>query len=274
MNNNQIGATRALPHSAGSAKRVGSLCSALAFVGSLTSSVAMADDTVRAQIDHAVQQHLSQRLAQQAEREGWQGMRFTLKSLALPDDAPSQPCSRALRVRDDAGKSSALTRQRLAVQCPDPQGWKLVVTAQANVFVQAVVTTQVLERGQAISPAMLEQREVNLGQQRRGVIAAVEDVAGLSAKRRIRARQVLSNDMLVSPWLVRRGDKVAVTARHGDIQAGIEGVAMEDGRLGAVVRVKNAGSGRIIDAKVTGVGEVSTTLDGGRESDIPHSPDD
>nr|WP_191622448.1 flagellar basal body P-ring formation chaperone FlgA [Pseudomonas fluorescens] len=213
-----------------------------------------------AQIDQAVQQHFSQRLAQQAEREGWQGMRFTLKSVVLPDDTPTQPCAQALQVRDEDGRASALTRQRLTVHCPDAPGWKLVVTTQANVYVQAVVTTQVLERGQTITPAMLERQEVNLVKQRREVIAAVEDVAGLSAKRRIRAQQVLSNDMLVSPWLVRRGDKVKVTARHGEIQAAIEGVAMEDGQLGAVVRVRNPGSGKVIDAKVMGAGVVSSTF--------------
>lgn len=262
MRNNVKSATRLLPLCARSATLAGSAISSVALVVSLMSSPAMAGDTVLEQIDHAVEQHLSQRLVQQAEREGWQGMRLTRKSVALPDDAPSQPCARALQVRDEDGRPSALTRQRLTVQCPDAQGWKLVVTTQANVFVQAVVATQVLERGKTITPAMLERQEVNLGKQRRGVIATVEEVAGLSAKRRIRAQQVLSNDMLVSPWLVRRGDKVAVTARHGEIHAAIEGVALEDGRLGAVVRVKNPGSGKIIDAKVTGTGEVSSTPSG------------
>lgn len=256
----ETGATQLFPLLARLARRGGSVGSALALVLTPMSTTTMAAETLPAQIDHAVQQHLGQRLTQQAEREGWQGMRFTLKSVVLPDDAATQPCRQGLQVRDEDGRTSALTRQRLTLECPGPQGWKRVITAQANVFVQAVVTTQVLERGQAITAAMLERQEVNLGKQRRGVIATVEDVTGLSAKRRIRAQQVLSSDMLVSPWLVRRGDKVAVTARHGEIQAAIEGIALEDGRLGAVVRVKNPGSGKVIDAKVMGAGVVSSTF--------------
>ncbi|MHC8306825.1 flagellar basal body P-ring formation chaperone FlgA [Pseudomonas sp. PB3P13] len=242
------------------------MVSALALVLSLTSSPAMASETLAAQIDQAVQRHLSQRLARQAEREGWRGMRWSKKGVVLPNEVPGQPCTLPLQVHDENDKPPALTRQRLTVQCPGSQGWKLVVTTQTNVFVQAVVTTQVLERGQAITSAMLEQQEVNLGKQRRGVIASIEDVTGLSAKRRIRAQQVLSTDMLVSPWLVRRGDKVKVTARQGEIQAAIQGLAMEDGRLGAVVRVKNPGSGKIIEARVTGAREVTSTLEGERAS--------
>lgn len=253
-------ATCRLPLSARLAMPTGSAVSAAVLALSLVSVTAMAGDTVQEQIDQAVHRHLSQRLAIQAEREGWQGMRLTRKSMVLPADAPAHPCSRTLQVRDEAGKASALNRQRLTVQCPGAQGWQLVVTTQANVFVQAVVTTQVLERGQAITPAMLDRQEVNLARQRRGVIATYEEVVGQSAKRRIRAQQVLSNDMLVSSWLVRRGDKVIVTARHAEIQAAVEGVALEDGRMGAVVRVRNPGSGKIIDAKVTGAGQVSSTF--------------
>lgn len=260
MRNDVKGATRGLPLSARAAIPAGSAFSAAVLALSLATSPAMAGDTLQDQIDQAVHRHLSQRLALEAEREGWQGMRLTRKSVALPADSPTAPCDRTLQVRDEAGKASALTRQRLTVQCPGAQGWSLVVTTQANVFVQAVVTTQVLERGQAITPAMLDRQEVNLARQRRGVIASLEEVVGLSAKRRIRARQVLSSDMLVSSWLVRRGDKVVVTARHAEIQAAVEGVALEDGRMGAVVRVRNPGSGKIFDAKVTGAGKVSSTF--------------
>lgn len=260
MRNDVKGATRRLPLPARSATLAGSAVSAAVLTLSLISTPAMAGDTVQEQIDQAVHRHLSQRLAQQAEREGWQGMRLTRKSVALPADAPTHPCSQALQVSDEAGKASALNRQRLTVQCPGAQGWRLVVATQANVFVQAVVTTRVLERGQTITPAMLDRQEVNLARQRRGVIASLEDVVGLSAKRRIRAHQVLGHDMLVSSWLVRRGDKVVVTARHAGIQAAVEGVALDDGRMGAVVRVRNPGSGKVIDAKVTGAGQVSSTF--------------
>lgn len=260
MTANEKPATALLPLSTPLAAIGGSVVSALALMVLLPCAQAIADETLSTQIDHYVQQHMSQRLAEQAEHEGWQGMRFTLKNVTLPEDVPRQPCAQPLQVRDTDAKPLALNRQRLTLHCPDTSDWSLVVTTQANVFVQAVVATQVLERGQTITSTMLERQEVNLGKQRRGVIATVEQVAGLSAKRRIRPQQILSNDMLVSPWLVRRGDKVAVTAHHGDIHAAIEGVVMEDGRLGAVVRVKNPGSGKTINAKVTGPGEVSSTF--------------
>jgi flagella basal body P-ring formation protein FlgA len=70
----------------------------------------------------------------------------------------------------------------------------------------------------------------------------------------------LNTDLLTSPWLVRCGDNVVMHAQSGEIHAAIEAVALEDGRLGMPVRVKNPSSGKVIEAKVIGPGEVSSTL--------------
>ncbi|MNN87558.1 flagellar basal body P-ring biosynthesis protein FlgA [compost metagenome] len=66
--------------------------------------------------------------------------------------------------------------------------------------------------------------------------------------------------MLVSPWLVRRGERVSMVARHGDTQAVTQGEALENGRKGQVIRVKNLASGSIIDAQVTEPGTVTSTF--------------
>jgi flagella basal body P-ring formation protein FlgA len=235
----------------------------LALVSSILSGiscVAVADTNLAAQIEDAVRQHLSQRLAQQAVRENWQGLRFTLRTVTLPTDLPLQACPHIPQIINTDGNASGLLRQRLTVRCDGLPGWPLNVTAQANVFAEALVATQTLERGQVLTAAMLERQEVNLGKQRRGVIADLDQVVGLSTKRRIRPQQVLNNDLLISPWLVRRGEKVVMHAESGEIHAAIEAVALEDGRLGMRVRVKNPSSGKIIDTQVTGPGEVSSTL--------------
>lgn len=250
-----------LPPSATTGGRQISAILALAsLVLSGMSCVAVADINLAAQVEGAVRQHLSQRIAQQAVRENWQGLRFTLKTVTLPADLPLQNCPHLPQIINTDGNTSALLRQRLTVRCEGLPGWPLTVIAQANVFAEALVATQTLERGQVLTAAMLERQEVNLGKQPRGVIADPAQVIGLSTKRRIRPHQVLNNDLLISPWLVRRGNKVVMHAQSGEIHATTEAVALEDGRLGMRVRVKNPRSGKIIEAQVTGPGEVSSTL--------------
>ena len=133
-------------------------------------------------------------------------------------------------------------------------------TSQATVYIQAVAAAQIIERGQLITRAMLGLREVPVTRQSSGLFNTVDEVVGLSAKRRTRSQQVLSRDMLVAPWLVRRGERVTVVANHGDIYASTPGEAQQDGRLGMVIRVRNTASGKIIEAKVIGSGKVSSTF--------------
>ena len=108
---------------------------------------------------------------------------------------------------------------------------------------------------------MLGYQEVPVTRQSTGLFNKVDEVVGLSAKRRTRSQQVLTRDMLVAPWLVRRGERVTVLANHGDIHASTQGEAQQDGRLGMVIRVKNTASGKIIEAKVIGSGKVSSTFE-------------
>jgi len=85
-------------------------------------------------------------------------------------------------------------------------------------------------------------------------LTQVADVAGYSAKRNIAASTVLSAGLIELPVLVRRGDRLGVSARSGGITVQINGEALGAARLGERVRVRNLQSGRIIDAVVTGNG--------------------
>ncbi|MCH4875725.1 flagellar basal body P-ring formation protein FlgA [Pseudomonas sp. TMW22091] len=245
------------------AQRCGTVISAFAvasLIGLLPVPRAMsADDTYRAQIDDGVRRYFTQRLSERAADQGWQGLRFTQKVFALPTDLPGLKCPQPLQVEAEQQPSSVLGRKRVRLTCAGQPASSITVTAQATVFIRAVVATQVLEREEPISEAMLTVREVSLGKQDQAYFNRIDQVEGLSAKRRIRADQALTQEMLTSPWLVRRGQRVTMQARHGAIQANTEGEALTDGRKGDVIRVKNVTSGKIIEAQVTGVGVVSST---------------
>lgn len=227
----------------------------------LTPGLASAERLLNEQIEHAVSQHLTQQLITQAIREGWQGARLDQKLLPLPADAPTSVCSQPLLVSSADNSRSVLGRQRLLLECAQPEPWRLTVSVQPSVWVQAVVATRVLERGEPISADHLQRQEVNLSKAARSVFNRIEDVIGLSPKRRVRNGQLLTRDMLASAWLIRRGEKVTVLARHGEIQASTQGLALEDGRQGMLIRVKNLASGKIIEARVTGAGAVSSVLE-------------
>ena len=235
----------------------GALCALLL---ALASSNAPANEALDRQVDQAVHQHFTRQLADKAAEEGWQNPRFTQKVFALPDGAPTGPCEQPLLARGTDLHWSGFGLLRLTLACPAP-AWSVDVTVQATVYIQAVMATRVIEREQLITSAMLGYQEVAVSRQSSGYFNRIDQVAGLSAKRRTRSQQVLSRDMLVEPWQVRRGERVTVVANHGDIHASTEGEALQDGHMGMLIRVRNTASGKVIEARVIGRARVTSTLE-------------
>ncbi len=66
------------------------------------------------------------------------------------------------------------------------------------------------------------------------------------ARYSIREGEVLREELLSSPYLVRRGERVYVYVKFKGIKVVLSGISLDDGRLGERVRVKNEKSGKIL----------------------------
>ena len=95
-------------------------------------------------------------------------------------------------------------------------------------------------------------------------IASLPAVVGLSSRRSLRAGEVLRQGQLASPVLVKRGAPVNIVARKEQVQVSMDGVAMDAGAQGEVIRVRNAASGTIIRARVVEAGVVEPAELAGR----------
>ncbi|OYV82636.1 MAG: flagella basal body P-ring formation protein FlgA, partial [Planctomycetia bacterium 21-64-5] len=84
----------------------------------------------------------------------------------------------------------------------------------------------------------------------------LEEVLGLETKRAVVEGQVLKQDDLRSPILVRRGDAVAVFARSAGIQVRATARAQEDGGKGDLIVVESLLNRERFMARVSGIHEV------------------
>ena len=235
-----------------------SACRALLLGAALLPATLLAAPSASQQIDQAVNQYLTQIIAAEAAKQGWQGMRFSHDSSPLNSSAQLPPCSQVLQVSSDSG--AALDRQRLTLRCNDQPDWSVVVSSQASIFLPAVFARQTIERGHTISAEQLTLQELDIGKAPRGFFNRLDQVVGMGAKRRIRANQALSPNVLTAPLLVKRGQQVKIIASHDGISASTLGEALENGALDAVIRVKNLSSGKTIDSKVLEAGVVTSTF--------------
>ncbi len=236
--------------------KVASACFLAVLLLTSASTEAHADAT--AQVRQAVEQHLQVMLEGQAARQGWQGMQLRY-DVGMPASSTDLiKCSTAPEIQATGQAPSAMDRQQLRVSCPD--GWSLNATGQAHVFLPVVHAAGIIDRGQTLTANDLKLQRINIAKARRGYYNRIEEVAGLSAKRRIRAGQTITPAVLEQAMAVKRGQPVKIVASHDGIEASTSGEALADGQPGDVIRVRNMGSGKVIDAKVLESGVVTSTF--------------
>jgi flagella basal body P-ring formation protein FlgA len=82
-------------------------------------------------------------------------------------------------------------------------------------------------------------------------------LVGLRLRRAVAGGGTIAGDAVTTPPLVRSGDEVATSVRVGAVTAEGRAVAIEDGALGAIVRVQV--DRRRLRGRVTAAGEVEIT---------------
>ena len=223
-------------------------------------SAAYGETDAASQIDQAVTTHMQQMLTEEARRQAWQGQRHSLDITLLNSAERLPACTQALSVTVSSDDPSPLSRQRLDLSCADAPGWSVTALVQASVFLPAVHAARVIERGQTIAAEQLQLQEVNVGRASRGFYNSVDEVIGQGAKRRLRAGQLIAPNLLAAPLLIRRGQQVTIIASQDGISASATGEALANGREGEVIRVRNLGSQKVIEAQVVEEGVVTSTF--------------
>jgi len=230
-------------------------CAALLASFATTASSA-GNPQIDGQMNQAIQRYLQQWLTKEAASRQWQEMHFSHSDTPLSSSAQLAPCSQPLQV--SGGNNANLAHQRLTLACAAP-AWTLVVNTEVQVMLPVLFSTQVIERGDSITAAMLKRQEIDVAKATRSFYQREEQLIGMGAKRRIRENQQLSQELISLPVLIHRGDKVKVVAGRDGIAASVSGEAQENGAEGELIRVKNISSGKNISAKVLEAGLVTSS---------------
>jgi len=165
------------------------------------------------------------------------------------------PCEQPLRMKLDdpelrGGNISVHTR------CSAPRPWALYVPAQVDVYRPLPVASRSLGRGHRITEVDVVIELRNTGQLRRGFVTRADTALGQELTRPLNKGDAFRLGILTEPLAVERGDHVRLKAHTGAISVDTRGTAMDNGREGEQIRVRNNSSERVIKALVTGPGQV------------------
>ena len=83
-----------------------------------------------------------------------------------------------------------------------------------------------------------------------------QQLIGKAARRILRAGETVRAGDIAEPIVVHKGDLVTIALNTAGMQLTAQGKAVEDGAMGASIRVTNTQSNRVIDAAVAGPNQV------------------
>ena len=160
------------------------------------------------------------------------------------------------------------SRETIRVRCAQPP-WQLYLRLQAgsagpavevtqtgtdaSATRQTVVTRHLIQRGTRLQPGMLE--EVSLPAQGMDpqAVSSLQDLLHAEMLRDVPAGQVLRSYDFRRAVLVKQGQPALMSVgQNSNFQITVRVEALQDGRMGEQIRLKNPDSGRLLTGTVTG----------------------
>lgn len=120
-----------------------------------------------------------------------------------------------------------------------------------------LVATANLTAGQLLQPEMVKLEKMDADKVNRSHLLDASGLEGQELVRNLRAGEPIRIADLRAGIMVRKGELVQLTVgKTGEFQISVRLEAMQDGRLGEQIKLRNAESGRILGGVVTGKGSV------------------
>jgi len=130
-------------------------------------------------------------------------------------------------------------------------------TGTAVETVEAAIVARPVGRGDVIKAADIAIERRPKAEIRGDIVRTIDDVAGLAARRALRAGEPLRMADLTKPEIVRRNEAVTLVYEAPGLMLTIKGKALESGAQGDVINVANIQSKRTVQGTVTGPGQVT-----------------
>jgi len=147
-------------------------------------------------------------------------------------------------------------RISLRLTCKHPN-WSTYLSIKSSISYPVATAIMHINKGQKISPENMTFMQSDISKIGRGYFTNPRHLLGKQAKRMIKSSTIISPYMLDEPILIRKGDAVLIQAGSAGLNISTLGTALQNGKKGRQIRVKNNRSGKIIKAYVLAVGKVT-----------------
>ena len=148
------------------------------------------------------------------------------------------------------------------IEVEEKKGFRRNVHVSFRVFSKKsiYVLKQNLKKGDFINRGDITRKEISMNDNKGKYPLDIEDVVGKTVKKDLNAGAVIRNDMIEDRYAVKRNEIVNIVVQSNRLSVQTKGRAIEKGKVGDIIRVKNVSSNKEILGKVMGSGVVSVDM--------------
>jgi len=223
------------------------ICTVLVLAGSLLGSGWAQAITSPQTIQSAVHHHMDKLLKQhRLSNNNQQRIEFEVARIDPNLRMPS--CTKKLTLKKNEPR--LLGRVSIRVRCDGSNPWQIYVPVTVKAYQKVVTAAAPLAREQRLDKSVIELTEKDVSRLTQGYFSSVSEVLGKSLKRPVSLNGVIQPNMVVEAMVIKRGDEVMIIAKVGTLSVKSHGIAVNNGRVGQQIQVKNKASKRVITARV------------------------
>jgi flagellar basal body P-ring formation protein FlgA len=157
-----------------------------------------------------------------------------------------EKCSRPLKAFV-ASPQHMKDRVMIELRCQDVKPWHMYVPVRIVATSPVAVAAHAIIAGTVIKATDLRTEEHDVSELPLGFLDDPSIAVGLTAGRPIAGGAYISNQQLVAPKTVQRGQSVTLIADAGGMSVRMAGRALSDGLMNQRVKVQNLSSGKIVE---------------------------
>lgn len=165
------------------------------------------------------------------------------------------PCDGALDTfRLGEGRNASMVT--VGVRCSGSTPWTIYVRAKLAVYQTVLVLREPVSQDALIGDAQLDIAAKDVASLTGGYYTDPAQVLGKRAKHNLPGGIVLNGNLLETPKIIKRGQRVAIRVSSGLLNVEVEGTAMADAEPGQSLKVRNEASKRIVEGVAVAPGVV------------------
>jgi flagellar basal body P-ring formation protein FlgA len=168
--------------------------------------------------------------------------------LAVASDQTAPLAVDGLTLDSRTGRFSAF----VSVPAGATAGERLRVSGRIVRRAEVPVPARILSPGETIDARDLTLVTIRTDRVSQDMVLQIADLVGKTPRHALRPGEPVHGGDIGVPLMVHRGSLVTIVLETPTLRLSAEGKAMDDGGMGAVIRVANTKSNRVIDAVVAG----------------------